>query len=237
MVQVCLGGKGGEKGQELIQMVIHVSESGKFYAALCTGGYPLGDLQAAVVMSLHSYSWGWESCQWALLADMHARMLFAFRTVRTSLAVLAHFQLPPKTGHRWGLAGQKRGGQFHRRWHYNWDMSVGTLRDGRYVLWEPFWNSSSQGLVGIPQGASVAWKSYDYGTEWHPVVCASKARWEGGARSCLDEADKLRSSLCLLKSGKIPNPRSTSCSDGSRCSAQDHGVVLAPAAPWWGQTV
>jgi len=49
LVQVCLWGKRGGKEQELIQMVIPVSGSGKLYAALCIGGYLQGDLQGAVV--------------------------------------------------------------------------------------------------------------------------------------------------------------------------------------------
>lgn len=54
------------------------------------------------------------------------------------------------------------------------------------------------------------------------VACASKARWEGGTRSCLDEGDKLRSSLCLPRSSEIPNPGHTACSDGCGHIAQDH---------------
>lgn len=53
------------------------------------------------------------------------------------------------------------------------------------------------------------------------VSRVSKVRWEGGTRSCLDEADELRRSLCLLRSSEIPNPRSTSSSGECRCSAQE----------------
>jgi len=54
------------------------------------------------------------------------------------------------------------------------------------------------------------------------VACAGEAKWEGGTRSFVDEADELRDSLCLLRSSEIPNPRSVLSSEGCRCSAQDH---------------
>ena len=98
---------------------------------------------------------------------------------------------------------------------------MGTQWDGKYGLWEPFWNSS-RGLVGIPGVPQWHESPMIMGLNGTHVVCASETTWEGGTRSCLDEADELRNSLCLPRSSEIPNHRSVSCSAGCRCSTQDH---------------
>lgn len=81
--------------------------------------------------------------------------------------------------------------------------------------------------------AATSWLGSPEVPQWHgsPVimglngthmVCASEARRESATRSCLDEADEWRNSFCLPRSSEIPNPRSVLCSDGCRCSTQDH---------------
>lgn len=162
-------GKRGEKGQELIQMVIPLSGSGKLYAALCIGGYPQGDLQAAVV------------CPYVRVAEAERAASEPCRLILTSGYSLPS-DWPQQSGHPWQscptsscLQRQVTGGVQLPKGEVasstgdginNWDMSMGTPWDGKYGLWEPFWNSS-QGLVGIPWGTSVARMSHDYGTERH----------------------------------------------------------------------
>lgn len=83
--------------------------------------------------------------------------LQAFRqatAVRTSLAILACFQLPPKSGHMWGAVPKGEETSATGDGINNWDMSMGTQWNGECGLWEPFWNSIL-GMVGIPRGASV----------------------------------------------------------------------------------
>lgn len=88
---------------------------------------------------------------------------------------------------------------------------MGTQWKCKYSLWEPW------GLAGI----SLRCKSHMIMRLNGTCVCASEVRWEGGTKSCLDKADELRNSVCLLRYSEIPNPRSVSHSDGCKCSAQD----------------
>lgn len=99
----------------------------------------------------------------------------------------------------------------------NWDMSTGTQWDGEYGLWEPSGTASGGwlGSPGMPQ-----WRGSPVGIT-APIWCVPVR--DGGAQSCLDEADELRSSLCLLRSRGRPNPRSISCPD--RCRYNTDRVI------------
>lgn len=98
---------------------------------------------------------------------------------RDILAILAHFQLPPKPGHTWGPAAKGEEASATGDGMNNWDRSTGTRWDSGYGLWEPFWNSI-QGLAGIPWGAPVLWNSCAHGNNSSLLVCASeglRAAW------------------------------------------------------------
>lgn len=51
---------------------------------------------------------------------------------------------------------------------------------------------------------------------------------DGGAQSCLDEADELRNSLWQLRSSGRPNPRGVSCSDRCRYNTEDQEGFWLP---------
>lgn len=107
-VQICLGEKRGEKGQELIQIVIPMSGSRKLYVALCIGGYPYTDLRAEMFCP-YICAAEIESCQRALPADTFARMLFVFRlakAVRTSLVIPGLFPTAFKDRMQVGSKGE-----------------------------------------------------------------------------------------------------------------------------------
>lgn len=101
---------------------------------------------------------------------------------------------------------------------------MGTQWVGGYGLWEPFWNSI-RGWLGSPGGP--LWRGSPVLMGITGLIWCVPER-EGGTHSCLDEADELRNSLCLLRSSERPNPRSVSCSDRHRYNTQDREGYLLP---------